>query len=188
MLGASLAGFLAVAAAGYGVWLATPALAPERASDADSPESVLAARAPDPANGPSRLQREYRNGKKHGRWSEFFASGRKRSALEYRDGVADGRWTAWYPDGKLRAEGRYRAGEEDGLWTSWHPNGQRAEQGKYRGGERHGVWRGWYPSGAKRFVRLHEYGIQLSWNEWNQTGELVNASDGDDDTEPGSER
>lgn len=134
-----------------------------------SPSDPSGAQRPEPG--------EYRNGRKHGPWLEWYASGARRSQLEFRDGQADGPWLEWYEDGTPKSEGFYAKGEETGVWTFWRADGTIVERGSMHEGERDREWIGWYPSGAERYRRYYARGVATAWEEWDPNGVSVQASD-----------
>ena len=120
---------------------------------------------------------EYWAGRKHGPWTEWYASGARRSKLEFRDGQADGEWLEWYEDGTPKSQGYYADGEEHGLWTFWGSGGELSDRGKMRMGERAADWTGWHANGVERYRRRYQGGIATAWEEWNAQGESTSASD-----------
>jgi antitoxin component YwqK of YwqJK toxin-antitoxin module len=52
-----------------------------------------------------------------------------RGAITYKDGRKHGPETWWYADERKKSEGTYRDGKLDGLFTEWHSNGQKKQEG-----------------------------------------------------------
>ena len=46
------------------------------------------------------------------------------SEKNYKDGKRDGKWTEWHENGLIESEKNYKDGKEDGKWTQWYENGQ----------------------------------------------------------------
>jgi len=63
-------------------------------------------------------------GRRQGKWKEFYDSGELRSEGSYKDNRREGEWVFYYRDGKEEQRGRYRKGLPDGDWRWLHNNGQ----------------------------------------------------------------
>jgi antitoxin component YwqK of YwqJK toxin-antitoxin module len=110
-------------------------------------------------NGTVRRIGSYRDGKEHGIFREYDATGALVGGTLYVDGVRtgegvtdalgnrEGPWKLWYPDGSVQAEGVYAGGVREGEWTFYYPNGEVAQRGSYREGAFHGAWVWYYPGG-----------------------------------------
>jgi len=59
---------------------------------------------------------------------------------EYKDQERDGKWKAWYENGNLWSEGEYKAGKRNGKGIAYHENGKKYIEGMYRDDIRVGVW------------------------------------------------
>ena len=174
-----LLGALLLAAAACAFWAWGPPGSPDREPVGSVGREVTPAgvRPPDPSAVQRPASGEYRNGRKHGPWLEWYASGARRSQLEVRDGQAGGTWFEWYEDGTPRSEGSYAKGEESGVWTFWREDGTIAERGSMHEGERDREWIGWYPNGAERYRRFYARGVATAWEEWDPGGVSIQASD-----------
>ena len=61
--------------------------------------------------------------------------GQKFSEGTYKDGKRDGPATVWYANGQKAREYTYKDDKLDGLWTRWYENGQKKYEGTYKDGE-----------------------------------------------------
>jgi antitoxin component YwqK of YwqJK toxin-antitoxin module len=77
----------------------------------------------------------------------FYPDGSLRIEGEYKEGKRDGRWVYWYDNGNKWSEARYKADIRDGKSTVWHENGRKYFEGSYKMGERIGKWRFWDEEG-----------------------------------------
>lgn len=77
----------------------------------------------------------------------YYADGQKRIEGEFKDGKRDGKWTYWFANGNKWSEARYKNDIREGKSTVWHENGKKYFEGQYRNGERHGNWRFWKENG-----------------------------------------
>ena len=78
----------------------------------------------------------------------YYTDGTKRIEGEYLDGKRNGRWTYWYEDGKKWSEANYQADVRHGKSTVWHENGRKYFEGNYKSGDRVGRWRFWDEDGT----------------------------------------
>lgn len=70
----------------------------------------------------------------------FYENKQKRIEGEYKNMVRDGKWFAWYENGSIWSEGKYKNGKREGLGTSYYPNGKKYIEGMYRDDIRVGTW------------------------------------------------
>ena len=89
-------------------------------------------------------------GKRQGKWKEYYASGELRSEGEYINGKRLGDWMFYYEDGKEEQQGSYHKGKPDGDWKWTYPNGN--------------TWR------EEVFYEGLEEGLAI---EYNDTGKVV---------------
>ncbi|MBT6601461.1 MAG: hypothetical protein HOB32_07375 [Nitrospina sp.] len=52
----------------------------------------------------------------------------------FRNGKRHGLWTEWYPNGKKKLETRYKNGVENGLRTEWAEDGKKTFQATFKDG------------------------------------------------------
>ena len=77
----------------------------------------------------------------------YYPEGMKRIEGEYAESKREGRWTYWYDNGNKWSEARFKAGLQHGKNTVWHENGTKYYEGNYKSGERTGVWKFWDENG-----------------------------------------
>jgi len=71
----------------------------------------------------------------------FYENKQKKIEGEYKDEQRIGRWKAWYEDGTPWSEGEYKNGKRNGISVAYHENGQKYIEGFYRNDTRIGAWR-----------------------------------------------
>jgi hypothetical protein len=121
----------------------------------------------------AKAEGQYRDGKRHGKWTDWHKNGMKRSESEYRDGKKHGKWIAWHVNGQKEQEGEWCDGNMHGKWTVWYQNGNKEGEGEYRNGEMHGPAIHWHESGKKRSERDYRDGERHGkWTHWNEDGSL----------------
>ena len=102
------------------------------------------------STGKKKLQGQYEDGYKDGKWTYWYDNGQKEKEEIY-DG-ANGtpqKRTYWHENGEKSAEQTYKGRMRDGLWTSWYENGQKKTEGTYKGMFKDGLHTYWGSNGHK---------------------------------------
>ena len=86
----------------------------------------------------------------------FYPDGAIRMEGEFKNSKKDGRWISYYQDGKKWSEGYYKEGINEGKTITWHETGEKYYQGSYSNGQRSGVWKFWDKDGV--FLKEINYG------------------------------
>jgi antitoxin component YwqK of YwqJK toxin-antitoxin module len=79
-----------------------------------------------------------------------------------------------YPNGRLRGEAPYKDGFEEGVCRKWFPNGQLKREWLAVHGRATGTVTEWHENGKIKSIGEYEYGAELSYDEWSESGELTN--------------
>jgi len=95
----------------------------------------------------------FKDGRRHGKWTRWYEDGLKFSEGNYIDGKRDGKWTSWYEDGLKLLDRNYKDGKRDGKWTNWYANGQIKLEENYKDGKQDGKSTEWYANGQ---IKLEE--------------------------------
>ena len=82
--------------------------------------------------GKTEFEGSYKDGKREGKWTEWYKNGLKEKEVTYKDGKIDGLLTSWYEDGQKRLEATYKDGKLNGKWISWYENGQKKQEATYK--------------------------------------------------------
>jgi len=117
------------------------------------------------------------DGKKDGKWTEWYESGQLRFAETYKDGELDGKSTYWHENGQKRYEATYKDGKIDGLWTLWYENGQKWVEIAYKNGRKDGLHTGWHENGQKRSETTFKDGELISGKCWDEDGNEIDCSE-----------
>ena len=86
----------------------------------------------------------------------FYADGAVRMEGEFLNGIKHGRWISYYENGSRWSEGNFTDGINNGTTITWHENGQKYYKGYYKNGERAGTWKFWGDDGE--FIKEIDYG------------------------------
>ncbi|MFP4024779.1 MAG: toxin-antitoxin system YwqK family antitoxin [Thiohalospira sp.] len=90
------------------------------------------------------------------------------------DGKREGKWIDYYPEGKKRAEGYYNNGEKTGNWKFYFPNGRIQQTGSYINGKLSGSWKWYYSNGNLRKEEFYIYGLPDGESiEYSDTGSII---------------
>ena len=82
---------------------------------------------------------EYLDGKRNGKWIEYYSNNKKRFEGEYSNGLLNGEVKMYYYDGKLELEGEYLNGEKNGVIKEYYyKTGALLFEGEYLNGKRNG--------------------------------------------------
>lgn len=78
----------------------------------------------------------------------YYENSNKKMEGEYINEKRNGKWSAWYEDGQLWSEGDYKEGKREGIGMVYHPNGKKYIESMYTQDEKTGKWRFYDSSGA----------------------------------------
>ena len=138
------------------------------------PGSVWDGRVEKPPRwGRGGYSREWREGKPHGLWTDYFPNHTKRTEKGFYHGLAHGYWRAWSEKGILESEEFFRNGIQEGEARAWHGNGRFKFKGGYRGGKKDGLFENFSESGEKLGSCFYRDGRESGkCEEWYPNGKL----------------
>jgi antitoxin component YwqK of YwqJK toxin-antitoxin module len=119
--------------------------------------------------GQLRVEKNYLNGKLHGRHCEFSRYGDTLLYLNYSDGIPDGEQREYYPDGKMSKVTHYKKGLLEGTHLTFNPEGKLEASLAYKEGKKNGKWV-YYSDNGK------EIGIQ-NWLLGQKNGEFTSMTE-----------
>ena len=111
-------------------------------------------------------EREFKDGKKEGKWFGWWEGGNKMYEREYKDGKAEEKWTMWYDNGEKMDEREYKDGKAEEKWFGWYPGGNKMYEKKYKNGKLDGKWIEWYENGKKSYEGEFKDGKEKGWFGW----------------------
>jgi antitoxin component YwqK of YwqJK toxin-antitoxin module/poly(3-hydroxybutyrate) depolymerase len=98
-------------------------------------------------NGQKIREGEFKDGKKHGKWTYWYENGAIEREEEFKDGRAHGKWKRWDENEIKIGEGEFREGS--GKFVGWYGNGNKENEETFEDGKKHGKWRYWYENGNR---------------------------------------
>lgn len=123
-------------------------------------------------------ERNYRQGKPHGKWSYFQPDGKTLLLTEnYELGKLQGLRIQYHPNGKKSVEEPWLNNLITGKVRNYHPDGSIASECDFRSSRRHGLYTAWYPNGKIR--ETGEYLANLKnreWKEYDEQGNLLGST------------
>ena len=144
-------------------------------------------------NGQLRFAETYKDGKRDGKYTDWYKNGQKSYEGTYKDGIKDGKWTYWSPDGKESTKLIWKNGVQwDGVgmggdYNDWIKHGVMEKVESYKNGKRDGKWIEHdfsYTGKEKRsgnYKNGKEDGLETSWYANGQKREERTYKDGEYD-------
>lgn len=86
----------------------------------------------------------------------FYQNKQKRLDGEYKNNQRDGRWVYYYESGKVWSEGFFKNGKSEGQRITYFENGFKRYEGQYKNDLRIGIWRFYDETGL--LVNQIDYG------------------------------
>jgi len=118
------------------------------------------------------------DGKRMGRWIQYYPSGARKSEGDYAEGLRENAWKFFAETGELIQEGLYRSGEFHGMWRWYYLNGELHREEEYRLGKLSGTFREWAATGKILVDGNYENGMRqgkwiLDVNDHREEGEFI---------------
>ena len=124
------------------------------------------------SNGRKKFDHTFKNGKEDGLVTDWYENGKKKVESIYKDGKRDGLVTNWYENGQKKYEGTWKNGRENGLETRWFENGKKDSESTFKNGEMDGLVTSWYENGQKKIEGTWKDGKLISFKKWNEDGSV----------------
>jgi antitoxin component YwqK of YwqJK toxin-antitoxin module len=98
----------------------------------------------------------------HGKYTEFYANGKKFSEGNYVNGVHDGVWSFWHENGELAKTVTFKNGRADGSWEAHRDDGSLFAKKSYKDNLREGTWVLYYDDGKTPKVEQNYVASKLN--------------------------
>lgn len=99
-------------------------------------------------NGQLLSEGKYKNGKRDGKWTQYFVDGLVSSSYNYFEGEFDGEQTELFRSGKKYSVSHYTSGTRDGYQVVYYQNGNVSREGWEVNGSTQQQWLTYYPDGT----------------------------------------
>ena len=86
-------------------------------------------------NGQLEIIGEFSEGKKIGKWVEYYMSGVKKSEGKFANGKKDGAWVYYFLNTNIKEKQLFIAGNKDGLWEKFDVYGTLIQTESYQNGK-----------------------------------------------------
>ena len=70
------------------------------------------------------IKSNYKNGKRHGEWIRYYASGKLHIKINYKEGKTEGEYLFYNQDGTLKKKGNFKFGKKNGKQFEYNKSGQ----------------------------------------------------------------
>ena len=118
-----------------------------------------------------KFERNYKNGKLHGNYREWYSDGSPKLRASYYKGQIDGMYTRWYPNGNVRMEARYIEGTRAGIYKEYYENGNIRIDYLYTAtGQQDGNQTEYRMNGFKMHQRIYKMGKLIGNKVWRVDG------------------
>lgn len=81
--------------------------------------------------GEIKIVGEYKNGKRTGLWTSWFATGEIQSEVNYESDLENGEYKVFYANGNLKIKGFYNKGKASGVWLFYAEDGTQTNTKDY---------------------------------------------------------
>jgi antitoxin component YwqK of YwqJK toxin-antitoxin module len=99
-------------------------------------------------NGKLLSEGKYKNGKREGKWTQYFVDGLVSAEYNYVDGEFHGEQTEFFRSGKKNSVSWYKNGARDGYQVVLYQNGQVSREGWQVNDNNQQQWLSYYPDGT----------------------------------------
>ncbi|MEN9782030.1 MAG: hypothetical protein RL208_180, partial [Pseudomonadota bacterium] len=89
-------------------------------------------------NGQKKYEGGFKNGKYHGKGTEFFLNGQKEYEGGFKNGMYHGKGVWFYSDGEKGYEGEFENGKYHGKGVWFYSDGEKGYEGEFENGKYHG--------------------------------------------------
>ena len=93
-----------------------------------------------------KLEGQYVDGKKDGKWVSYYASGEPAKVETFKNGIQEGPAVEFFLDGSILSEVLYKEGRPDGPYVRYSLPRMVEEKGNFKNGKRVGKWETYFPS------------------------------------------
>ena len=118
-----------------------------------------------------RFERNYENGKLHGKYTEWYSDGSPKLSAYYYKGQINGMYTRWYSNGNIKIEARYIDGTRAGIYKEYYENGNIRLDYLYTAtGQQDGNQTEYRMNGFKMHQRIYKMGKLIGNKVWRADG------------------
>lgn len=124
-------------------------------------------------NDKKKMEVPIKDGKPHGKITEWAPNGKKVYQAEYNMGTQINTEEQWYATGTKKLIVHYENGQPQGICTEWHKNGQKKSEGQFVNGKENGKHNWWYNDGSNDQIANYKNGVaDGKIMQWHRNGKL----------------
>lgn len=101
-------------------------------------------------NNDTAFVHQYKNGREHGGWKEFYPSHVLKEARQFSNGQKTGTYIAYWPNNSKQLEYNFANDEYNGTCREWIADGTLIKEMNYNAGHEEGSQKVWYDNGKIR--------------------------------------
>ncbi len=118
-------------------------------------------------------QGKYKNSRKQGLWTKFFASGKTKSEIEYINSRPNGVYKTYFENGQVEEEGTWKNNRNTKNFKRYYENGQVSQEFAFtETGKRNGEQVYYHENGEKMIVAVINNGKEEKVTEYFEDGSL----------------
>ena len=118
-------------------------------------------------------QGKYKDSRKQGLWTKFFASGKTKSEIEYKNSRPNGAYKTYFENGQLEEEGNWKNNRNTASFKRYYENGQVSQDFAFEStGKRDGKQTYFYENGQVMIEAEVESGKEKFVKEYYQDGSV----------------
>jgi antitoxin component YwqK of YwqJK toxin-antitoxin module len=118
-------------------------------------------------------QGNYKDSRKQGLWTKFFASGKTKSEIEYKNSRPNGAYKVYYENGQIEEEGNWKNNRNTNEFKRYYENGQVAQDFAFNtSGKRDGRQTYYYEDGQVMIEADIEAGKEKFVKEYYEDGSV----------------
>jgi hypothetical protein len=114
----------------------------------------------------------WKEDKKHGLWTTYYANQQIKDIGTYENGVYNGKWTFYYENGNKEKEGTLQDGNAHDKWIFYNEKGEKTQEGLFGEGVKHGKWIAYFEDGKLtegEYKNGKKDGTWTSWWDYDKT-------------------
>jgi antitoxin component YwqK of YwqJK toxin-antitoxin module len=130
-------------------------------------------------NNDTAFVHEYKNGREHGDWKEFYPGYLVKETRQFNNGKKTGQYIAYWPNGSKQLNYFFVNDEYQGTCREWMDDGTLIKEMNYNNGHEEGPQKAWYGNGKVRsnytIVNGRRFGLLGTKNCRNVSDSIFNS-------------
>ena len=111
----------------------------------------------------------YKKGLHHGKQDYYYENGANKTAMTYKDGILEGEVSLYWPSGAKKRKVTFQIGLREGFDRMWSATGILLDEGKYQRGDPVGLHRRFYEDGTPQEERQYHSSLSYDLKKWDSS-------------------